>query len=196
MSTKNDTKSDGKITLVDVRCGFPHLFEAKSVEAGGTKRYSITLLIPKGTDEGKAYKAQIDKLIAAVKADKPKTFKPKPSRICLKDGDTDESAKPEYAGHWFINANRNESQGQPQVVDRKKQPITDAKAIYGGCYVSAVIGIYGTDKGGDAIPASLEIVQKRKDGDRFGGGSTASLDDLPDLEDDEEDGLDDLDDLE
>jgi len=197
MATASDKPKSKNITLTDVRCAFPHLFVAKAAtsEPDARKRFSITVLIPKDTEAGKAQYKLVNDQINAIKKEKPKA-KFKASRICLKDGDTDETAKPEYAGHWFININRAESQGGGndekglQVVDRKKNKITSQKTIYGGCWVSVVFGVYYTDKGGDAIPAGLEIVQFRKDDDAFGNGSSASLSDLPDLEDDEDDNLD------
>lgn len=176
----------GQLTLVNVRLAFPVLFTPESVKGdpNGKPRYGATLLIPKSdTKTYEAIKGEIDRL--AKEAKLTKGFEDKD--ICLGDGDRKEYAG--YSGHWYLTANRAESQGRPTVVDRSKNPIAaNDNAIYGGVYVNAVVRIY-KPKDWKKACASLEIIQKVKDGEPF-GSARASTDLLPDLPDDGSDGLD------
>lgn len=186
-------KRDTDVTLLNVRGSYVKFVTPAAVvaEPNGTKRYGLTVLLPKSDKTGKA---KLDAAIAAVKKANPKT-KFLPSNIFLKDGDSDERTKPEYADHWFFAANRNESQGPPDCYGKKKSAGKLSKdevkeLFYSGCRLNVVVGVF-KPKGWDKVCASIEIAQFAGDDERFGDGSTASADELPDIEDDEDedDGL-------
>lgn len=188
MSKTEETSASSNITLLNTRGSYVKLVTPEPVknEPNGKKRYGATILVSK---EDTAAKKKLDDAIAAIKKAHPKV-KWFPSNIFLKDGDTDEKTKPEYAGHWFFAANRNEDQGAPDCYGKKKsngvlEPEEVKKLFYSGCRMNVVIGMY-KPKGWDKICASLEIAQFAGDAERFGDGSNASPDDLPDIDEEDE----------
>lgn len=188
----NTEKRDTDVTLLNVRGSYLKLVKAEAVAAekgnpNAKKRFGMVVLIPKDDAESKA---KLDKAEASVKAANPKTKFLK-SNLLLKCGDTDEKAEPEYAGHWFFSANRNEDQGAPDCYGRKRKngklSLEETKSLfYSGCRVNVVVGIY-KPKQWDKVCASLEIVQFWAHDEKLGNGASASADELPDIEDDEDD---------
>lgn len=171
--------------LKNCRLSFPKLFKAEGIKGDPTSkpRYGCQFLLPK-SDE--ATKAKIDKEIDRLSKLKFKGVKPKSKDLCVKDGDGedgDENTK----GHWVISANRAESQGRPQVVGRDRKPIdsSEQSTVYGGCYVNGLISLF-VPKNWGKICASLEIVQKAKDGESFGAPRVEAEDVMPELADEDE----------
>jgi len=180
---------------VSGRFSYLHVDAPWAGQAGNRKRWGGDLLIPKDTPEGKAdfkkLKARIDEL----KAQNPDS-KIKSTDLFLKDGDSEDCRNAAAKGHWIVSAYRAEKQTGPQIFTRKKVQIENtatghAEYPYSGAYGRMVITPFFTKNGGiPRITASIEIIQKTADGERLGGSSDASPDDLPDLPDDESDGLD------
>lgn len=183
MSTK--ALQEGQVLIPNARLGYPRLFKAEGIkgDADSKPRYGCQLYLPK-SDE--ATKAKIDKEIDRLSKLHFKGVKPKSKDLSIKDGDGedgDENTK----GHWIISANRAETQGRPQVVDRARRPIdsSEQSEVYGGCYVNALIAFY-VPKNWGKICTSLEIVQKVKDGESFGAPRVDAEDVMPELPDDED----------
>lgn len=101
------------------------------------------------------------------------------SKCCFKNGDT----KPEYqdyAGSYFISARS--AKRKPRTVGRNGEEVTETQGIiYAGCYVDGYVAIYISKGYGQRLCCSLRGVQFRADGEAFGGGSVASLDEFQDL---------------
>lgn len=188
MSIEISENGSSIATLKGVRGSFLKLTKAEAVKAepDGKKRFSVVVLVPKSN---KALKEILDKGIEAVKKANPKV-KWFASNIMLKDGDTDEKTLPEYAGHWFFTASRNEDQKRPDCYGKKvsagklsAEEVNDL--FYAGCLMNLKVGIY-KPKGWDKVCASLEVAQFAGDGERLSGGNRASTEGLEDIEEEEE----------
>jgi hypothetical protein len=178
------TLPEGQVLIPNSRLGYPKLWKAEAIKgvADSKARFGCAIYLPK-TDE--ATKAKIDKEIARLSKINFKGVKPKSKDLCVTDGDGedgDENTK----GYWIISANRAESQGRPQVVDRARKPIdsSDASTVYAGCVCNFLVSFF-VPKNWSKICASLEIVQFVKDGDPFGAARVAAEDVMPELEDED-----------
>lgn len=178
-----------KVILKNVRLSYANIWAPRETDSGEMK-YSAALLIPK-TD--KKTVMSINKAIEAAKIEGKSKLANKagkiPSNIKLPLRDADEEGKDEdevYAGHYFINANSNR---KPQIVDRAKEAIEDRDEVYSGCYANVSVNFFAYNSNGNiGIGCGLGNIQKLKDGERLGGGSTAD-EDFEELEDDEDDDL-------
>jgi len=175
---------EGQVLIPNARLGYPKLFKAEGIknDASSKPRYGCQLYLPKSeTATCKALQAEIDRLSKL----NFKGIKPKTKDLFIKDGDG-EDGDDNTKGHWIISANRAETQGRPQVIDRKRKPIdsSEASTVYAGCYVNALIGIY-VPKGWGKICASIEVVQFVRDGEPFGGGRVDAQAVMPELPDED-----------
>jgi len=165
-----------KITLQNVRLSFPSLFR-KAVFGGDETKFEGTFLLDK-TTHANAIKL-IEAGIKAINADKHKGKALAADKVCLKDGDTIEYDG--YAGNMSIKAS---STKRPMVIGKDKTPLTeDDGKPYAGCYVNAVVELWGQkNQFGERVNANLLAVQFAKDGEPFGDGVTASIDDFDNIE--------------
>lgn len=174
-----------KIAIQNARLAFPVLFKAEQFNGTGEAAYSASLIIPPDHPQMAEIKAAIDKVgqekwgkgwPAVKKVAEHKDLN------CLHDGDL----KAKYAGfegNWYISTRAPEDK-RPTVVDRNRSPLTAADGkIYGGCYVNAIIVLWPQDNQyGQRVNAQLTGIQFNRDGDSFGGGSSAaSVDDFADI---------------
>lgn len=169
--------SDREVLTGEARIAFPHVFEAFAFPGQDKKKFSVALMIPKG-DPSMAMFASAVKTVIDEKwpGGRPKGEFWNP----IQDGDGQVEKYPERAGHWIINAGSSEK-FPPVVVDRNKAEIMDQREIYSGCFCRAKIGFYAFQNIKKGVGVSLNVLQKLRDGDPFGGARpTAS--DLPDLE--------------
>lgn len=180
--------TDTKVITGEVRLSYARLITPKPNDKG-TDVWSVLLLIPKKD------KATFAKLKAAAEkalengisnGKLKKGTSLKNAWTTLKDGDErdDLDEAPEYAGNWYMNVN---AYRRPGVVDRHKDPITDERDIYSGCYARVSISAYpfnyeNTKRG---ITFGLENVQKLREGEPLGGAAAAPEDDFDDLDEDE-----------
>lgn len=174
-----------KIHLNNVRLAFPTLFKAEQFNGQGEAKYGASLLTPSadpkvtivhtdGKTEQSTLRAVID-LVGQAKWTKGwnavrKTAEAKDLN-CLHDGDL----KAKYAGfegNHYVSASASEDK-RPTVVNKNRAPLTAADgAIYGGCYVNAILEIWAQDNSyGQRVNAQLLGIQFAGDGDSFGGGS-------------------------
>ena len=106
--------SNTRITTKKVRFSYVHVFEPTAMNEGDTKKYSVSILIPK-TDKV-TIKAIKDAIQSALELGKSKHFGgvlPKKWENPLRDGD-EEKDDEVYAGHYFINA---KSVRKPIILD-------------------------------------------------------------------------------
>jgi Protein of unknown function (DUF2815). len=103
-----------KVVTGIVRFSYAHVFEPQSIEEGGDKKYSVSLIIPKSD---KKTIAEIEKAINALKEEyKTKNGKlPAKFKIPLRDGDEEKEDDETYANSVFLSAS---SKSKPGVVDR------------------------------------------------------------------------------
>lgn len=180
---------EGQLLIKNARLGYPKLFAASAIKGdpNAKPRFGCQIYIPK-SDE--ATKAAIDKEIARLAKIHTKGVKPKSSLLPFKDGDG-EDGDDNTRGYWILSANRAETQGRPQVIDRSRRPIDSSESsdVYGGCWCNFLVGFFYQQKWG-RICCGLEIVQKVKDGESFGAPRVAADDVMPELADDEEEATD------
>ncbi|TPG74006.1 DUF2815 family protein [Brevibacillus laterosporus] len=181
------TNKDTKVITGKVRFSYAHLFKPTAIDDNQEPKYSVCLLIPKSDKE------TLRKIKAAVDAAKQAGAStwggkiPANLKTPLRDGDEERPDQPEYAGHYFINAN---SKQKPGIVDKNRDEILDSTEVYSGCYGRASINFYAYNTAGNkGIACGLNNVQKLADGDFLGGRSRAE-DDFDAVEDDEENFLD------
>lgn len=160
-----------KLMTPRFRASFPHLFEARAVNEGGEKKFSICMLFPKddpGLEEIKAACERVgrDKFGKAYDS----LMKTGKLRMPFRDG----TEKEEYEGYGegveFANAT---ALRQPGVVDQKLQRILDPGQIYAGSYCRATVTPFAYDvKGNKGVSLGLNNVQLLADGDRLDGGAS------------------------
>lgn len=169
------------ITGVNTRLSYFHGWEPVSIN-GGTKKYSVSVLIPKtDTETVNAINEAIDEAIEEGIA-KFGGKKPNKATIKLPLRDGDEREDEAYKGHWYINAN---STSAPQIVDRAVKAILDRDEVYSGCYARVSLNFYAFNSNGNkGIACGLGNIQKVRDGEPLGGKTTA-VDDFSTIEDEE-----------
>ena len=172
-----------KVITGEVRFSYVTVFTPSAMNEGEEPKYSVSIIIPKSDKDtldkiNKAIEAakEVDKAKLADKSGKV----PANLRTPLRDGDLDRPDSPEYAGCYFINAN---SSRKPGIVDANLEPIMSQDEFYSGCYGRASINFYGYNFNGvsKGIGCGLNNLQKLRDGERFGGGSSAADDFADDL---------------
>lgn len=169
--------------VIPCRISFANIWEPKAIN-DGEEKYSVSCIIPK-SDEVTI--AKIQQAIEAAKED-GKTRRwggkiPPNLKLPLRDGDIDRPDDDSYADAMFINAT---SKDAPQIVDRKKQTITDPMMVYSGCYCNVSVNFYAFNANGNrGVAAGLGNVQFVKDGDRLSGKASADAD-FDELDDDED----------
>ena len=174
------------ITGPETRWSYANVWDAKSIN-GGAPKFSVSLIIPKSDTK------TVEKIKAAIRAayeegqSKLKgNGKSVPAlsviKTPLRDGDTERSDDPSYAGCYFINAN---SSAAPGIVDADRQPILDRSEVYSGVYGRASISLYAFNSNGNrGIACGLNNLQKIKDGEPLGGKSRAEDDFATEADDD------------
>ena len=180
MSTKTEAQF---VIIKNARLSFPALFKPEASQDGGSPRYKVSLLLDPKDEGNKAQILEIKALLDKMWEEhvkKPGTKAPREKTCLKKDGPWDG-----YDGMWYISAARAESQGKPVLLGRRKDALPDnSTELYAGCYVNAKIRLYAHEhpKSGKRINASIEVVQKAREGTPFGAGP-ASIDDMPDVDD-------------
>tara|TARA_R100001244_G_scaffold105389_1_gene78162 strand:+ start:1195 stop:1728 length:534 start_codon:yes stop_codon:yes gene_type:complete len=164
-----------KIKMQNVRLSFPSLYR-KAVFGGDETKFEGTFLLDKTTHADVIKK--IEAGIKAINADKHKGKALASDKVCLKDGDTIDYDG--YAGNMSIKAS---STKRPMVLGADKAPLTeDDGKPYAGCYVNAIVELWGQkNQFGERVNANLLAVQFAKDGEPFGDGVTASVDDFDEI---------------
>lgn len=188
-----------KAMTPECRLSYPHLFKPQSSNPKNPPKFSVTLLIPKGTDMMGTtlpiYNADRTQVIkpaepiplsrlvnnAAIMKWGPKENWPPGLKKSHRDGDDPAvhttkkgQIRDGYKGHWVFKADSIET-NNPFVVDEKNRPITDASVIYPGCYVIAYVYAYAWThaEGGEGVKLILNGIKKIRDGKAFGGQLSA-----------------------
>lgn len=167
--------ADNLLITPEAILAFPNLFEPDSVEEGGEKKYSASLIFTKEAQKSDRFKAMKQALVAAAKerwGDKaPKMLKDGAIKSPFRPG----SQKAQFGypdDSVFINVRSNK---QPQVVSTVKDPSTgkllpieDESEIYPGCVVRAHLGAFAYDNvGGKGVSFGLNGLLKVRDGERL-----------------------------
>lgn len=158
------------------RLSYNDLFTPRAAEQGGKPKYEAVLLIPKNDEKTiAAVNAAINAAVqdAVTRGTIKQAIDPAMTQYPpLRDGDrpknNGESRGDAYQGHWSITAKAPESR-KPFVVDGNVRPILDQSEVYSGMYVNAAVEFYVYSNSGNVgVAASLDGIQKDKDGERLG----------------------------
>lgn len=167
------------IVTGEVRLSYVNVFEPRANQNGGDPKFQVTVLLPKSDT---ATKAAIDREIQAELQNGVATKfggqLPAMPAIPIHDGDglrpNGEPFGEECRGCWVFTAS---SKQRPEVVDENLQPIISPTAVYSGCYGRVSIRFFAYNQAGKkGIGCGLGNVQKLRDGEPLGGGSTALQD--------------------
>lgn len=173
-----------KVKTGKVRFSYAHVFTPTSVEEGGEKKYSVSILIDK---KDKVTLKRIKDAVKAAEADlkvKCNGKLPKNYKTPLRDGDDEREDDENYEGMMFLNAS---SKSKPGVVDRDREELFDDEDFYSGCWGRAVLNMYAFNVSGNkGIAAGLNNLQKLEEGEKLGGGGSSAAEDFADdYEDDD-----------
>ncbi len=171
------------LKLQNVRLAFARLFEPKLNQSKTAEEYGACLIL---NPEEPSTQALLD-AIEQVATDKwgtkaPTMLERGKLRHPIHEGDTDMEDDPAFAGKLYCNA---KSRRQPQIVDRKVQPIIDQDEIFSGCYCNVSISIYAYDvPENKGVGIGLNNIQLVRKGERLSGAPDAEeefevLDDEP-----------------
>jgi len=176
------------IYLQNVRLSFPQLATPKTPEGGGTAKYSADFLLLSDDPQHAKFVALAQQLAAAKWGEKaalilPMIYQDRRLR-CFGSGDekiNKKTIKPYdgYGGMLYISASKDR---MPQMIDSTGAGIdpnntlacqNEARKMYGGCYVNAVVKPWIQDNQfGRGVRGDLVAVQFLRDGDPFGEGVT------------------------
>ena len=162
-----------KVVTGMVRLSYAHLHEPHAIE-GNEPKYSVSLIIPK--DDKDTLKAIKEAIEEAKESSKHLWNGKIPPNLKnpLRDGDEERPDDDVYSNAYFINAN---SKRQPELVDLKGNKGLGTDEVYSGCYARVSINFFGYAAAGNkGVGCGLGNVQKLDDGERLGGGSSASQD--------------------
>ena len=170
--------NDTQVVTGEVRLSYVNLFEPRKIsESDKEAKYSVTILIPKDTPEGKQTIENIK--VAIKKAAEKGAAKHFNGRIptnldaiaTLRDGDTQlddmgelkKIKNPELEGNMYM---RLSSKFAPKVLDPQRQEIINPLQVYSGVYgrVSLTVFAYSGD-GRRGISAVLNNVMITRDGE-------------------------------
>lgn len=170
------------VRLDNVRASFLNVFERDKFG-----NYSGNFLLTPDHAGIAKLKAAFKKLAAETWGDKADTILKQmiaKDCLCLHDGDL----KPYdgYAGMQFVTAS---GDARPTLLEANKAELVDGEGkLYSGCYVNVSVGLWAqksrqTPDGPipNRINAQLRGVQFVRDGERFGGGSPAKVDEFDDV---------------
>lgn len=207
-----EERGDGRtVQLKNVRLVFTDsLKEARATVENGEPKHTCTVLLEADKPETEANKK---KLMAALEAASEREWKKKdawkaiaeddPKRVAFRKGERFKNKEGEvYAGfagnHALAVSGPMGGKKRPKILNRNKQAVAVddiLDVVYPGTYADVVVSLYGTNKGGKGVFASVEAIRSRQEGERVGGGVDVDADDFDDLEDDdliEDDSSDDL----
>ena len=173
-----------QLSLNNARLAFPAIFEAKSV-ANEEPAFSASLILtpdhPQIAAINEAIEAVAKEKWGAKASEILKGLRAK-DNVCLHDGD-EKSNYDGFEGNFYISAR---AKTRPLVIDRDKSPLVQSDGRpYGGCYVNGLIALF-VPKNWAKVCASLEIIQKTKDGESFGAPRVDAEDVMPELPDEDD----------
>jgi hypothetical protein len=161
-----------KLKIKNARLSFADVFTAQA-KFGGDPKFSACFIVDKETDDGKATLAEFKKIAKQIEKEKFGGKDLPIDKLPIQDGN--DKGYDGWENKLIISA---ANKKRPVIVGRKRQPVAegDVDAPYSGCYVNAIIDLWGMDNQyGQRIVASLEAVQFAADGEPF-VASTVNVD--------------------
>lgn len=171
--------------LKDVRLAFPVLNTPEEFQGDGRPKFSATMLMEKNSENVEA----INKAIRQAAKDKWGEKAPGILKSLMAGNKTafyDGDIKAEYAGfegNMALNASA-QANAAPRLLDGARNELPrDTGILYAGCYANVAVEIWAQDnQWGRRINANLRGVQFVRDGDAFGSGAPADLDEFEEIE--------------
>ena len=171
----NEAKNSTKVRVFCRIC-YANIWEPKSI-LGSEPKYSVSCLFDKEDETTLGLIAEA--VEAAKEAGKEKWgekfLKAPKFKLPVHDGNIDRPDDGAYEGMMYINAT---SKDQPEVVDRRKNPITDPMMVGSGdyCMVTLNFAPYNAENTNKGIGAYLSNIQLAAHGERLSGKSSADKD--------------------
>jgi len=182
-----------RINLTNVRLSFPVLWTPEEYQPGDKKpRYSATFLVDPGSDNDTTIQSAIRAAASetwGAKADVMlEAFKGNSGKFCYLNGNT--RTYDGYAGKLYLSAHRRAPDGAPSVLGPDIDPDTGKLRVlkeadglpYAGCYVNALVEIYGQTGQNPGIRCGLIGLQFARHGDAFSGAGRAGDSDFAPLD--------------
>ena len=172
-------QKDTTVMLANVRIAFPTLWTAEQVQGRGKPAFSGTFLLAPEHPSLPGLKEAIISVATAKWGDgAPEILKQLVAgdRICLHNGDAKANFEG-FAGNKYVSSR---SYSRPLVLNKDRSALaeTDGKP-YSGCYVNAILAIWAQqNQHGKRINAQLSGVQFVGEGESFGGGRVAQVDEF------------------
>lgn len=161
----------------EIRVSFPHLFEKETAGMYPSNKYCLTAEMD--AELVTACREAIKKRYEWAVQNRPEWKGKKPADLTV----TKIKEKEGVAGVSVANLR---TQLKPTVIDNRKQAITNPDEVYGGMYAIITIDTFAwgnASKGGVSLSLG-GVVQKTRDGQRYGGGESSNLDLFDVVEDD------------
>lgn len=185
MAKEND--SLGMVTLLNVRLGFPFLFQRGepqkrddgTMTEGNFRASGIMYTTPKykaqtNTNLANLKKARLAVMAAKFGENQTKWPKIKPEKLCTRDGNLENWDG--FQDSWYCSASE---QTQPQLFSRVRDPKNPKlwlpatrELLYAGCMVSMIVQLWVQDnKHGQRVNANLKAVQFFAHNEHFAGSA-------------------------
>ena len=174
-----------KVITGQVRFSYANVFVPTAMEEGDTKKYNVSLLIPKKD------KKTVAAIEAAIETERKLLLEklgvaklPKHAKVAeLRDGDEEYPGDETMEGMWFIRVS---SLAKPGVVERDPKDgsvteILDPADFYSGCYGKASVNafFYAPDKKPYlGVSLGLNNVMKTEEGEPLGRGRSSAASDF------------------
>lgn len=177
-----DKKTNRRIKTPPFRAAFPRLFTPEPrAQNDPTPYYGVEAIFSSDTDliEMKELAKQVVKEHWNNKPPKKLESPFKKGNEYNEDRDT---PRPELEDCIFIRLNTTK---KPEVVDKKRQFITDESEIYSGCWMRATVYCHpydnrGNPQKGNGITFLLNNIQKLKDDEPWGQQRRSAFEDFDD----------------
>ena len=177
--------ASGQYLATNVRLAYPELTTPKSFnnDPKNTPRYSITVLVPTGSEAHTFLQSEITQLAK----DKHKLPKLPEADSCLQDGDgkTNQAYHGSHILSLYSYPNASLDKGKPSVRNRANtNDVSEGSPEYpySGCYGNVLFDLYVPAKW-KKVSGGLKCVQKVADGDVIGKTTDTSV--MPSLPDED-----------
>lgn len=164
-----------KLTTPEFRGSFVNLVKARAIEAGKEPKFSVMIVLPKGTPETSAFLGKLKKALDDAYAAKHGKLVPSATmkHYPIKDGATIGIEGMEKS--WCITA---ANKYKPGAISRAGEKLLSEDELYSGAWyrVSVSAWAWSHATGGKGVSVNLESVLKVKDDARIGGGSNPDED--------------------
>lgn len=167
------------VKLIDVRLGFPDLFEPDAKY----NKFGASFPIVPGSENAKALANAVNEAAKTkwgVKADGILTELKAKGRVSYQERPKTNANGEIYDGFEGMHHVNATNDTRPAVIDKDTKPLVKADGRpYSGCYADASVEVWAQDNSwGKRVNVTLRWVQFRRDGDAFSGGAPVSHDEF------------------